>query len=230
MFTPIKNTKVYEQVVEQIKSMIINGALKKGDKLPTERELAEQLQVSRTSIREAIRALEVIGLVEPRQGAGNYIKENFESSLFEPLSMMFLLEKGKPHDIFEIREAMELETAMLAADRISDAELKNLKELLDKIKDCEDEDSNIILDKAFHYTIARASGNVLIINVLNVISHLIDEFIKDARRNILTAKSNKEELNNLHEQIYYALKDRDVGEAYRAMKGHFKLIEDTFGK
>ena len=77
MFSPIKNTKVYEQVIDQIKEMINEGTLKKGDKLPSERDLAQQLNVGRTSIREAIRALEVIGLIDCKQGEGNYIKSNY---------------------------------------------------------------------------------------------------------------------------------------------------------
>ena len=85
MIEPNKTTKVYEQVIEQIKSKIKSGEIKKGDRLPSEREMAESIGVSRASVREAIRALEVVGLVESRQGAGNYIKTNFDNSLFEPL-------------------------------------------------------------------------------------------------------------------------------------------------
>lgn len=228
MFTPIRSTKVYEQVVEQIKAMIISGILKKGDKLPTERELAEQLQVSRASIREAIRALEVIGLVESRQGAGNYIKESFEQSLFEPLSMMFMLEKGNPHDIYEIREALELQTAMLAAKRITDEEIEILENIIRNIKQCEDEDESVILDKAFHYTIAKASNNVLIISVLDVISQLIDEFIKDSRKKILSGKTKRERLTAQHECIFEAIRQRNPEGAIKAMKGHFDLIEKNF--
>ena len=82
MFSPIKNTKVYEQVIDQIKNMIDEGNLKKGDKLPSERSLVEQLKISRASIREALRALEVIGLIECRQGEGSYIRTNFQDNLF----------------------------------------------------------------------------------------------------------------------------------------------------
>ena len=78
-----KTPKVYDQFIEEIKNKIKCGEIKKGDKLPSEREMAESLRVSRASIREALRALEVIGLIESRQGAGNYIKTNFDNSLFE---------------------------------------------------------------------------------------------------------------------------------------------------
>lgn len=228
MFTPIKSTKVYEHVVQQIKQMIIDGILKKGDKLPTERELSEQLQVSRASIREAIKSLEVIGLLEARQGAGNYIKESFDQVLFEPMSMIFMLESRNPNEIVELREAMELEAAALAAKNIDNVELEEIRLLVDKIKNSEDEEITAAYDKNFHYAIAKASKNVLIMSVLNVISSLIDEVIIGSRKKILSVQANKEKLNNQHELIYYALKNGDASEAYEAMKGHFKLIKDYY--
>jgi GntR family transcriptional repressor for pyruvate dehydrogenase complex len=228
MFTPIKSTRVYEQVVVQIKRMIIDGTLKKGDKLPAERDLAEELQVSRTSVREALRALDVIGLVEIRQGAGNYIKESFGNSLFEPMSMMFMLEKGTPHEILEFRKVLEVEAAVLAAARINDEEVEALGMLLEKMKSCDNEDSNIVLDKEFHFTIAKASKNLLIINILQVISQLIDEFIKDSRKKILRYEDNGVRLTIQHEMLYRSLKNRDINGAYSAINGHFKLIEDCF--
>ena len=124
MFKPVKNMKVYEQVVDQIKEMVRVGQIKKGDKLPTERVMAEELQVSRTSIREAMRALEVVGLIESRQGAGNYIREEFDDVLLEPLSIVFMLQNGTNKDIFELREVLELSTIFLSVMRISDEELK----------------------------------------------------------------------------------------------------------
>lgn len=228
MFTPIKNTKVYEQVVIQIKKMIIDGTLKKGDKLPTERELAEQLQVSRTSVREAIRALEVIGLVESRQGAGNYIRDTFESSLFEPMSMMFLLEESNPREIVELRKVLEIETVVLAASRITKEELAYLEQLLEEMRKSNTEEVNVVLDKKFHYSIARASKNLLIINVLQVISQLIDDLIKGSREKILSIEENRIKLTQQHELIYNALKNGDTKGAFEAMNGHFRLIEEYY--
>lgn len=230
MFTPIKNTKVYEQVVEQIKQMIIDGTLKKGDKLPTERELSEQLQVSRASIREAIKSLEVIGLLEARQGAGNYIKESFDQILFEPMSMMFMLESRNPNEIVEIREALELEAVVLAAKNIDENELEEIRLLVEDIKNSEDEEATAVYDKSFHYSIAKASKNVLIVSVLNVISSLIDVVIVGSRKKILSEQANKERLNKQHELIYTSLKNGNSDEAYEAMKGHFKLIHDYYYK
>lgn len=227
MVTPVKGIKAYEQVVEQIKKMIKDGVLKRGDKLPTERDLAVQLQVSRPSVREAMRALEVIGLVESRQGAGNYLREDLEGTLLEPLSMMFMLQQSSPYEVIELREVLELQTVVLAAERITEAELGALKSLLDEMKVCEDEEKSVQLDKKFHYTIAKASKNILILNVVQVISQLIDSLIESARRQILSSES-RTKLNVQHEVIYHALSDRNKGKAYDAVKEHFRLIKKYY--
>lgn len=227
MDTPIKGTKIYQQVVEQIKKMINDGVLKRGDKLPTERELAESLKISRASVREAIRALEVIGLIESRQGAGNYIRESFEESLFEPLSMMFMLQESNPYEIIELREVLELETVVLAAQRITESELAQLKVLVDEMKECDNEEKSVQLDKLFHYNIAKASRNILILNVVQVISQLIDSLIENARRKILSGES-RAKLTRQHELIYDGLQYRNKEKAYDAIKDHFKLIKQYY--
>lgn len=220
IFTPIKNTKVYEQVIEQIENMIIDGTLKKGDKLPSERELVEHLQVSRTSIREALRALQVMGLIESRQGEGNFIKQSFENSLFEPLSVMFMLQGGNPEEIIEVRKLLEVETVSRAAVKINEEQLKNLKKLSDAFKTSKDENNNVKFDKQFHYEIAQAAGNFLIINILNAMSSLMDSFLKDARRKILVNKENLKILAEQHGRIYEALRLHDAKMASDEMNKH----------
>jgi len=220
MFSPIKNTKVYEQVIVQIKDMIDKGILKKGDKLPSERSLVEQLMVSRASIREALRALEVIGLIECRQGEGNYIKASFQDNLFEPLSIMFMLEGSNPEEIWELRKIMEVEASGLAAKKITNEQLKELKAITQRFKTCEDEDINVEIDKEFHYKIAECSGNILIYNILKTVSTLVDHFIVDARKLILAEQGNKEILFLQHNDVYLAMEKHSSTAARKAMREH----------
>ncbi len=227
MFSPIKSTKVYEQVIEQIQTMIANGELKRGDKLPSERQLAEQLQVSRTSVREALRALQIIGLIEVKQGDGNFIKESFDFCLLQPLSVMFMLHQTKPADIVGLRKVIEVETATLAAQNVTDEEIAELKVLVDQLKEfslADDEKNSVKVDKELHYKIAQASKNFLLLNILNVISVLMDTFIEDARGMILTKYENKDILIMQHENIYKSIAEKNPKKAAKAMSDHIDLI------
>lgn len=226
MFSPIKNTKVYEQVIIQIKDMIARGILRKGDKLPSERELVDKLGVSRTSIREALRALEIIGLVESRQGEGNFIRDNFENSLFEPLSVMFMLQKSSTLEIHQVRVMIETETASLAAKNINDKDIKVLQGFIDKLKNSKDELERSISDKNFHYKIAECSGNFLINNILRSVSSLMDAFIVNARMVIVNESKARELLVEQHEDILQALIDRDSEGAVKAMRKHLDCIKE----
>lgn len=230
MFTPVKNQKVYEVVIEQIKEMIKTGKLKKGDKLPPERELVEELKVSRASIREALRALEILGLVEARHGDGNFIKKNFENSLLEPISLMFMLEESSPKDILELRMALETETAMLAAGKIDADALEEIKLIIDKFKSTTDEKLNTEFDVEFHHKIAQASKNLLLVNILSATSVLIDTFIINARYKIMKDENNKEKLVKQHESIYEALLNGDASKAAEEMKKHLEFINKSIFK
>lgn len=229
MFTSIKTPRVYDQVIEQIKSKIKSGEIKKGDKLPSEREMAELLSVSRTSVREAIKALEVIGLIESRQGAGNYIRTNFDNSLFEPLSVMFMLQESSLEEMYDLRKTLELECARLAAENIKDTEMEHLSAILDRMYESATEEESLELDIKFHYVIAKASRNVLLINILEVISQLMDEFIKTSRMQILHEGNNREELLSTHENIVKSLKLKDKEKVSEAMHEHFDLIWKAYG-
>lgn len=220
MFIPVKNKKVYEEVIEQIKDMIYNGILKKGDKLPSERDMVEKLQVSRTSVREALRSLEIIGLIESRQGEGNFIKESFEDGLIEPLSVMFMLKESKSEEILELRKIIEIGTVQLAAKRINLNELKELEELKEKLRIPNKEESLAEIDRKFHYKIAAASKNFLLLGVLNAISSLMESYIKDARKNILEEEGNRQILIKQHEDVFRALNNKDENEAEKAMTKH----------
>ncbi|PJI09503.1 MULTISPECIES: FadR/GntR family transcriptional regulator [Clostridium] len=230
MFSPIKSQKVYEVVIEQIKEMIKTGKLKKGDKLPPERELAEELNVSRTSVREALRSLEILGLVESRHGDGNFIKESFDDSLIEPISLMFMLQESSPRDILELRMVLETETASLAAKKVSSDELQEIKAIIDKFKITTDERLNTELDVEFHHKIAKASKNLLLVNILSATSVLIDTFISDARYKIIANGENKTLLVTQHEAIYKALLSKDESKAAAEMRNHLELINKSMCK
>ena len=196
-----KTNRAYEVVIEAIKKKIKNGEIKKGEKLRPEREIAEDLGVSRASVREAIRALDVIGLIESRQGAGNYIKETFEESLIQPLSVMFLLEQNDFMEINEFRFILESQAAVLAAERIDEKDIKKLEELIDEMSKTSDEEKNVEIDRQLHYIIDNASKNRVISSILAVISELIDESIKGTRSELARKDAqNSKKLLEIHKE------------------------------
>lgn len=230
MFTPIKSMKVYEQIVNQIKDMITKGILKKGDKLPSERELVDELGVSRASIREALKTLQMMGLVECRQGEGNYITKDNEISFLQPLTSMVILQQSNQEEILEFRKIIEVENAFLATKRMDESEIQELKDIILDMEKVTDENLDAMLDKQFHYKIAQGSKNYLVTNVLNSISMLMDMSIKEIREEILKEKENKLKLLNQHKEILKALEQKDPEGASKAMKKHFDFITDYYIK
>ncbi|MDP4146131.1 MAG: FadR/GntR family transcriptional regulator [Bacillota bacterium] len=219
MLSPIKNTKIYEKVMEQIKDIVKKGELKSGDKLPSERDLSEQLKVSRTSVREAIRALEMLGLIEARHGEGNFINDNFEDNLLEPLSIVFMLLGSKAEEILELRKIMEPQIAALAAKNITEEQLIELREIANELNNTEDVETSASLDKKFHYEITKASGNQLISTIMFSVSSLIENYIENSNAHT----SNKAIVKIQHEGICRALETHNSEEAAQAVKRHLEL-------
>ncbi|MPM70814.1 HTH-type transcriptional regulator LutR [bioreactor metagenome] len=234
MFNSISNKKVYEEVIEQIQKNIIDGDLKKGDRLPSERELSELMNISRTSIREALRVLESMGVVESIHGEGNFICSNTEKSLLQPLSMMFKLNNGKYQDIFELRKVLEVENARLAAIRATDMDCR---ELLTIVKEMEAESKGenrneilVELDKRFHNKVASMSKNCLIESLFNTASMLFERFIEDARYEIIQNDMADKFLLSQHYEICNGIIKKNEEKALKAMEAHMRYIEENFDK
>ena len=120
MLKPLKKTRLYEEIIKQLTDLINNGSLKPGDKLPTERDLAVQLNVSRTAIREALRSLEMMGFIESKVGEGTFVKEITLNNVIDPFSSILSKDKKLVAELIEVRILLESEIARLAAARIND--------------------------------------------------------------------------------------------------------------
>jgi Transcriptional regulators len=230
LFSEIKNTKVFEQVIAQIKGIIKSGELKCGDKLPSERDLCEQLNVSRTSIREALRSLEMLGIVECRQGEGNYIKESFEDSLLEPLSITFMLHGSKTREILELRKIIEPESAALAAENISTIQIQEIRELMALLREEEDARRFADIDKKIHYRIVQGTGNYLVINIMYAVSSLVDQYIEDVVTNMFQCAENRDAVKRQHASIAAAIEAHDGPKAAAAMRLHLNYTTDFISK
>ena len=177
-FTPIKTKRLYEEIVEQIKRLLTEGKLKPGDKLLAEREMAEQFQVSRASVREAIRTLEMLGIIDIRPGEGTFIRDTETDDIIRPLAMFLAVERSSLLDMFEMRRIFETATAGLAAQRASEEELDQIEAMLENMRErlnVQDPARGEEFDAAFHYAVAEATHNSLLTKLFKTVS---EEFAK----------------------------------------------------
>ena len=221
-FEVVRRNKVYEEVAKQIERLILKK-LKPGDKLPSERELAEMLQVSRSSIRDAIRGLELMGLVEPRQGAGTIVREISADTLVNPFANALKHKQALVGELLDFRKMLEPALASRAATRVSPEELAELEEILARQdKKLANGESTIAEDTEFHYAIALASGNSVVLKVLDILMDLL----RDTRERSLQVDGRPKKSLAGHRRILAAIKRQDGEAAKAAMRRHIEDVEE----
>jgi len=221
-FETIRKNKVYEEVAKQIERLVLTK-LHPGDKLPSERELAEMLGVSRSSIRDAIRSLELVGLVEPRQGAGTVVREITSEVLVTPLSSILAHKRQLVGELLEFRKMLEPSLAARAATQASTEKLSAMEEILERqANKLAHGELAIEEDSEFHYTIAMASENSVVLRVLDILMDLL----RETRARSLQRKGRPEKSFAGHRKILSAIKRRDATAAEAAMRQHLKDIEE----
>jgi GntR family transcriptional repressor for pyruvate dehydrogenase complex len=228
-FTPVKTRRLYEDIVEQIKQFINEGKLKPGDKLPPERELAERLQVSRVSVREAIKTLEMLGFVDIRPGDGTVVRDTGTDDIIRPLAMFLAVERNSVLDMFEIRRIFETAAAALAADRAEAEEVDQLGVLLERMKreiNLQNSEKGEDFDMAFHYAVADATHNHLLTKLFRTVSEEFAKANSTARRQLfLESPDNGPKIIDQHVRIFEAIKARKPKAAAEAMLDHLTFAE-----
>ena len=230
-FRPIKPKKIYEEIVEQIKNLMAEGDLKPGDKLLSEREFAEKLQVSRASVREALSALEMMGFVEIRTGEGTFVKETSADAIIQPLAMIISIERGSFFEIYEVRKIIESAAASIAALRATEDDINKLEEALEKmLSKVHDTEQGEHCDTAFHYAIAEATHNNWLIRLMRTIADSFHRTVSAARNQLFQTTGNMEKLANQHRKIFEAVKNRQPEAAQQAMLEHLIFAEAEMAK
>lgn len=213
MFKPIEgNTQVYKKVMFQIQEMIFSGELKKGDRLPAERQLAEMLHVGRSALKQALSALEALGFITSRHGDGNYITSD-SIGVFNPLALRFYLDNGKETDILEFRFIMEIQLASLAALKITDRQAEEFAALVEEMRGAVSIDERRYYNNLFHFRIMDICDNMLIKTIYADIMGLIAQQIRQTDGHLFYES---------HRQIFEAIRNHQPQEAAAAMAGHFK--------
>jgi GntR family transcriptional regulator, transcriptional repressor for pyruvate dehydrogenase complex len=221
-FETVRRNKVYEDVARQIERLILKK-LRPGDKLPSERELAEILSVSRSSIRDAIRSLELMGMVEPRQGAGTIVREITASSLANPLANALKRKEELMGELLDFRKILEPPLAARAATHASADEISEMEDILERQEaKLRRGDSTVGEDSEFHYAVALASGNSVVLKVLDILMDLL----RDTRERSLQIEGRPQKSLAGHRRILVAIKRHDAEAAKAAMRRHIEDVEE----
>jgi len=224
MYTPIQSSKIYEQIAEQIEKLILNGELRSGDRLPTERELAEQFQASRTAVREAMKTLAQKGLVDMRPGRGTIVIDGTSKAMRHSLGLMMRVgQAGSSTNLVEVREILEPEIAALAAMRAGEEDITAMQEsvlLMDASLD--DADAYITADNNFHQALAKGTQNVLILALVDSIVYLLSE----QRKQIFSVKGGPERGQIHHKRILEAVMNHGPEAARTAMYAHLQQVRE----
>jgi len=222
----VEKKRAYESIVQQVLDLIENGKLKQGDQLPSERELTEIFKVSRTTVREAIRTLESMKLLQSRQGNGTYVLASTEEDLVQPLAAALFNAKDDIRHIFYVRKIIEPHVAELAAENATAQEIEEMEEILRRQEICVEKGENIIeTDSAFHNLMAGATKN----RVMERLTAALVDFLKQSREHYLLdvepGNNRPERSLEGHKQVLTAIKKGDCEAAQRLMLQHLEEIE-----
>jgi len=217
---PIRRSKLYQGIVEQIEKLLERGELRPGDQLPPERALAEQFQVSRASVREALRTLELLGVVETRPGGGTFVRQVSPDDLMKPLQS--LIARGHSvRDVIEVRGVVEPALAALAAERIGEEQLAELRQILaEQERKVAAGEPYIEEDTRFHQVIGDAAHNDLLTTMLSVIW----DVLRTSRESWAQTNQRAHASIDAHKRILDALVRRDSGAASAASADHIRAV------
>lgn len=225
MIKQVKPKKIYEIVAEQLTEMIMGGEVKPGDRLSSVQQLAEDFNVGRSAIREALSALKAMGYIEIRQGEGTFVKKidyNVTNQLIPRI-----LEKEDIQQLFEIRKFNETGAASIAAEKRTAADILILENLLLKMKTVEGNgDLGEKVDMEFHMAIVKATKNEMLYRLMTTVSETMQEQMREARQ--LFVYNNEEKMKQLYDEhyaIFTAIKNKDSQLAYDKMLEHIVGIE-----
>ena len=224
MLRAIKKTRIHEDVFQQIHQLIKAGRLRARDQLPSERELAETFKVSRTSVREALRALETQGLIVSRTGTGNFVADLPVESLIGPLARLLIDEKKALADVFEMRKLIEPHIAALAAERATRKDVAQLKRIVAKQAGAVSRgETGVEADAELHLSISRATRNQAL---QKLVSGLM-EMLSRSREESLQTDKRREASVVTHRRIIAAIEKHDGPKARSEMLRHIEQVEES---
>src|SRR5215468_2772474 len=224
---PIDRAGITELVVQRIKELLERGELKAGSRLPPERELADMLHISRPSLRTALKALSVMGIIHAKPGAGTYIAESLPEVFTEPMHFMTLINNTSVDELFEARLIIEAGLAELAAERATESDIAALaREVAEMKANTGNPEEFLKHDVRFHQAMARAANNKLMSGVMDTVAQLLFHI----RRQTITQANHLKEAIEWHERIITAMQKHDPKRAKEMLSGHLRAAQSAWAR
>ena len=225
---PVKPKRISDQVFDQIRELIYRGTLKPGEKLLTERQLAEKMNVSRTTIRDAVHRLVAAGLIEQKQGQGTFVK-SLASGKDSPLGEAMKSQNASINDLLEVRMGLECNAASIAARRADESDISAIEQTLTEMKN--EVDSGRLgteADTSFHMAIAYATKNPLHVYIMRNFYDYLFEGIKESLVSLYEHPDNIKRIYMQHKTILDHIRARDPFGAFNAMNEHIIFVLEFF--
>ncbi|WP_432696335.1 pyruvate dehydrogenase complex transcriptional repressor PdhR [Marinobacterium sp. YM272] len=229
-YRSVKQPKLSDVIMQRIEEMIMEGALRPGQRLPPERELAQEFDVSRPSIREALQKLAAKGLLVSRQGGGTFVAENLGDGLVDPLLDLFRSHPEAQYDLLEFRHALEGVSAYYAALRSTVADREVIAARLDDLQryhDRKEFDKEVAADVEFHLAIAAAAHNVVLLHMMRALFQLLHQHIGDNLSSIYPKAEIRQRIHEQHRLLMEAICAGEPEHARKAAHDHLVYVEEA---
>ncbi|MEM9634900.1 MAG: FadR/GntR family transcriptional regulator [Pseudomonadota bacterium] len=233
MFQPVDHQKTADAAVEQIENLILKGVLQSGDRLPSERDLAEQMKVSRPVLRDALKTLEERDLIEARRGGGTFVCDLIGPIFSEAVVQLIARHPSAISDYFEFRRGIEGQAASQAAVRAAPSDIARLSEIIDQMQaahEIADLHTESRLDVAFHHAVGEAAHNVVMLHTLRSCYRLLENGVFYNRGRLYDHPTARTELLQQHKAIADAIRDGDPVSAKRYSEEHIDYVRATLAE
>jgi DNA-binding FadR family transcriptional regulator len=227
----MEKKKISDRIADQLQTIIAESGLKAGEKLPSERMLADRLDVSRPSVREAIRKLSSKGIIESKQGGGTYVVQSAHSVITDPLLDLMQEKSEFRFDILEVRHALDGLAAYFAALRATEQDRQIIREKYDAMIRLHSTRDNPVeaaaADAAFHLAVTEASHNLALLTITRSLFKVLQHSIKNNLDKLYTIPRISERLTDQHQKLMVAVLDGDPAEARLAAHEHLVYVEES---
>lgn len=228
----IRPRRLSDTIVEKLETMILEGVLKPGERLPAERALAEQFGVSRPSLREAVQKLVAKELLVSRQGGGNYVSNKLGSSFSDPLLVLLESRPEVHKDLLEFRHTLEADCAYYAALRATDVDRQHLQKAFDTLQACYSSSISRAeegaADASFHMAIAEASHNMVLLHTMRSLFDMLKHNVVTNIGGMYELQSEtRERLVSQHQALFNAIMNARPDDARRFAGEHIRYVQDV---